>query len=157
MAKILMTHPDKCTGCRNCELACSWEHEASFRLQATRVHVYTWEREGFSAPMMCQQCADAPCVQVCTPHALQRDAATGVVELSHEKCIGCRMCVLACPFGNAVWDAVSSTIHKCDTCDGDPACAKACPTQALAWVDDSISTRTRKRAYAAKLKEAFAE
>jgi carbon-monoxide dehydrogenase iron sulfur subunit len=157
MAKMLMINPDKCTGCHNCELACAWEHEGRFRMQATRIHVYTWEREGFSTPMMCQQCADAACVQVCTPHALQRDLLTGVVKLNHQKCIGCKMCVQACPFGSAVWDTVSNSIHKCDTCDGDPACAKACPTQALAWVDDSISTRTRKRAYASKLKEAFAE
>jgi len=58
MAKMLMIHADKCTGCRNSELACSMSHEGAFRLQATSVHVYTWEREGFSVPMMCQQCHD---------------------------------------------------------------------------------------------------
>jgi Fe-S-cluster-containing hydrogenase component 2 len=61
MAHVLMIHADKCTGCHNCALACAMTHEQSFRLPAARVHVCTWEREGFSVPMMCQHCSDAPC------------------------------------------------------------------------------------------------
>ena len=157
MAKMLMIHADQCTGCRNCELACSMAHEGSFRLQATRVHVYSWERESFSAPMMCQHCSDAACVKVCSPHALTRDATNGVVNLDHSKCIGCKMCVQACPFGCAVWDQLTAKILKCDTCGGDPQCAKFCPTHAIEWVEDVVATRGRKRAFAAKFKEAFAE
>ena len=157
MAKMLMIEAQKCTGCNNCALACSITHEQSFRLSAARVHVYTWEREGFSVPMMCQHCKDAPCIPVCTTHAMTRDPATGWVNLDQAKCIGCKMCVHACPFGNAVWDALSSKILKCDYCGGDPACAKFCPTQAIRWVDDVTATQTRKRAFAAKFKEAFAE
>jgi Fe-S-cluster-containing hydrogenase component 2 len=61
-------------------------HEGVFRPDATRVHVYTWEREGFSVPMMCQHCRDAPCITVCTPHALTRDPDTGWVDLDQAKC-----------------------------------------------------------------------
>jgi anaerobic carbon-monoxide dehydrogenase iron sulfur subunit len=157
MGKVLMIHPESCTGCHTCELACSMTHEGVFRPHATRVHVYTWEREGFSVPMMCQQCADAPCMTVCTPHALTRNAVSGGVDLDRARCIGCKMCVQACPFGNAVWDSLSAKILKCDNCDGDPACARLCPTHALEWIDDLVSTRTRKRAFAAKFKQAFAE
>lgn len=157
MSKMLMIHPDKCTGCRNCELACSMEHEGDFRPLASRVHVYTWEREGFSVPMMCQQCSEPACVTVCMPHAMQRNPATGVVELDRARCIGCKMCVQACPFGAAAWDAKTTKILKCDTCDGDPACARFCPTHALEWVEDLVSVRERKKAFAAKLKNAFSE
>lgn len=157
MGKMLMIHPDRCTGCHNCELACSMAHEGHFRPRASRVHVYTWEREGFSVPMMCQNCDDAACVSVCMPHALRRDAATGRVDLDANKCIGCKMCVQACPFGNAVWDQFTTKILKCDTCGGDPSCVKFCPTKALEWVDDLVSTRARKKAFATKLKNAFAE
>src|ERR1700731_1055808 len=94
--KFLMINADKCTGCRNCELACAMVQEGAFRPMASRVHVNTWEVEGFSVPMMCQHCADAPCVTVCTPHALERDPQTGWVNLSEPKCIGCKMCVQAC-------------------------------------------------------------
>jgi Fe-S-cluster-containing hydrogenase component 2 len=157
MAKMLMIRADKCTGCHNCALACAMTHEQSFRVSAARVHVYTWEREGFSVPMMCQHCRDAACIPVCTPHAMTRDPVTGWVHLDQSKCIGCKMCVHACPFGNAVWDELSQKILKCDYCGGDPACAKFCPTQALEWVDDVAATEARRRSFAEKFKDAFAQ
>jgi anaerobic carbon-monoxide dehydrogenase iron sulfur subunit len=157
MSMILVINPDKCTGCHNCELACSMEHEGDFRTKASRIHVYTWEREGFSVPMMCQQCQDAPCTTVCMPKAMQRNPMTGQVTLDAAKCIGCKMCVQACPFGNASWDFLTASILKCDNCDGDPACARICPTRALEWVDSTVSAQARKRAYAEKLKHAFSE
>jgi Fe-S-cluster-containing hydrogenase component 2 len=157
MGKILMIHPDKCTGCRNCELACSFKHEGNFRNRASRVHVYSWEREGFSVPMMCQHCDEAPCVSVCVPGAMHRDPGTGWVVWEQEKCIGCKMCVQACPFGNAVWDSRTRKIFKCDYCGGAPECVAFCPNGALEWVDDTVSTRSRKRSFAQKFKDAFTE
>jgi len=157
MAKVLMIHPDKCTGCQNCMLACSLHHEGQFRMAASRIHVYTWEREGFSVPMMCQQCDTASCMKVCPTSALHRTTGELLVEYDKSKCIGCHMCTIACPFGNIVYDSVSGIPQKCDTCGGDPSCAKACPSQALEWVDDTISVRNRKKSYAAKFKEAFQE
>jgi anaerobic carbon-monoxide dehydrogenase iron sulfur subunit len=130
VGKLLMIHPDRCTGCRNCSLACSFTHEAQFRPTATRVHVYTWERQGFSVPMMCQQCDDASCMKVCS---------------------------IACTFGNITYDSVTESMLKCDTCGGDPQCVRACPSAALEFVDDAVSTRARKKAFAAKLKSAFEE
>ena len=157
MAKILMIHPEKCTGCKNCTLACSYEKESRFRPAASRIHVYSWEREGFSVPMMCQQCNDAPCISVCPTGAMHRLDGATLVEYDKQRCIRCRMCVQACPFGNALYDSFTDSIIKCDTCSGEPACAKACPTQALVFVDETISTRSRKKAYATKFKEAFQE
>ena len=67
------------------------------------------------------------------------------------------MCVQACPFGNAVYDSITNSIIKCDNCQGEPACAAACPVQALVYIEESISTRTRNKAFAQKFKEAFQE
>jgi anaerobic carbon-monoxide dehydrogenase iron sulfur subunit len=157
MAKLLMIHADKCTGCRNCELACSFIKESDFRPRASRVHVFAWEREGFSAPMMCQHCDNAPCIAVCTTGAMHRNAATGLVEWDAARCIRCKMCVQACPFGNAVYDSFSGDILKCDQCDLDPECVKFCPSGALEYTTDTISTRSRKKAFTAKFKDAFQE
>lgn len=158
MAKMLMIHPDKCTGCRNCELACSFQHEGAFRPGATRVHALTWEREGFSVPMMCQQCDDAACVKVCPTGAMHYSASTpNLVELDTDVCIGCKMCVIACPFGNARYDSVARAIAKCDTCDGAPQCVAMCPNGALEFVEDAEQTRSRKRAFAEKFKDVFQE
>ncbi len=157
MAKLLMIHPDKCTGCSNCSLACGFSHEGQFRPAASRVHVFTWEREGFSVPMMCQQCDTASCMKVCPTGALSRTKGTALVALEKAKCIGCRMCTIACPFGAITYDAATESILKCDTCGGDPQCARACPSQAIEFVDDTVSTRSRKKAFASKLKSAFEE
>jgi Fe-S-cluster-containing hydrogenase component 2 len=152
-----MIHPDKCTGCHNCSLACGFTHEAQFRPTATRIHVYSWDREGFSVPIMCQQCDDAACAKVCPTFALRREKGQALVTYDRSKCIGCRMCVIACPFGSAAYDSVTESILKCDTCAGDPACVRACPSEAIEFVEDSVATRGRKKAFATKLKAVFEE
>lgn len=157
MAKIIMIHPDKCTGCKNCANACSFSKEQRARPAASRIHVYTWEREGISVPMMCQQCSDAPCVSVCPTGAMFRRAGETLVNYDSAKCIRCRMCVQACPFGNAVYDSVTDAILKCDTCQGAPACVAACPVKAIEYIEENVSTRSRKKAFAEKFKEAFQE
>ncbi len=157
MAKLIMIHPDKCTGCKNCVVACSYAKEKQFRPAAARVHVYSWEREGISVPMMCQQCNDAPCASVCPTGAMHRVTGSTLIEYDASKCIRCRMCVQACPFGNAVYDSVSDSILKCDTCDDNPSCVAACPVQAIEYVEENVATRSRKKAFATKFKEAFKE
>jgi carbon-monoxide dehydrogenase iron sulfur subunit len=155
MAKVFMIHPERCTGCQNCRMACSFSHENQFRPAAARVHVFTSEREGYSVPMMCQQCDAAPCMKVCPTGALYRAQGSTLVEYARAKCMGCRICTMACPFGSAVYDSVTESILKCDTCGGEPACALFCPTQAIEFIEENIATRTRRRAFAAKFKSAF--
>ncbi len=157
MAKILMIHPDRCVGCKSCVAACAFAHEGSQRLEAARVHIYTWEQDGISIPMLCQQCSDAACVSVCPTGAMHRNRDTAQIELDAGRCIRCRMCVMACPFGNAAYDALTDSIFKCDTCQGNPACVQVCPSDALEYVGDTISTLSRQKAFAAKLKEVFQE
>ena len=111
MAKVLMIHPDRCTGCRNCELACSIAKQGAFQPTASRVQAYTWEREGMSVPMMCQQCDEAACVKVCPTGAMHRSTErANLVDWNAAVCIRCKMCTMACPFGNARYDAASSSI-----------------------------------------------
>jgi len=64
---------------------------------------------------------------------------------------------MACPFGNAVYDAAGRAIIKCDMCKGDPECVRFCPNEALTYVEDTIAVRARKKAFAAKFKEPFKE
>jgi Fe-S-cluster-containing hydrogenase component 2 len=158
MAKLLMINPNKCTGCRNCELACSFQHEKSFRPGASRIHVFLWERDGFSTPLMCQQCEDAACVNVCPTGAMHRNPTNpSLVECDQTICIGCKMCVIACPFGCVRFDTVTRAIAKCDTCGGDPMCVQMCPNGALEFVDDAEQVRSRKLAMADKFKAIFEE
>jgi anaerobic carbon-monoxide dehydrogenase iron sulfur subunit len=157
MAKILMVHPDRCVGCQSCTNACTFAHEGSQRLEASRIHVYKFQQEGISVPMFCQQCSDAACVTVCPTGAMHRNVTTAQIEYDADLCIRCRMCTMACPFGNAVYDAFTDSILKCDTCQGNPACVQMCPSDALEFVEDTVSTRSRQKNFATKLKEVFQE
>jgi Fe-S-cluster-containing hydrogenase component 2 len=67
------------------------------------------------------------------------------------------MCTVVCPFGNAVYESEGNRIIKCDLCDGDPECVRFCPSEALTYIEDTIAVRSRKKAYAAKFREAFKE
>jgi carbon-monoxide dehydrogenase iron sulfur subunit len=155
MAKMIMVHPDRCVGCKSCVAACAFENEGSQRAEASRVHVYDFKWEGVSVPMLCQHCSDAACVAVCPTGAMHRNPETSLVEYDASRCIRCRMCTMACPFGNCVFDALTDTILKCNTCGGDPACVKVCPADALEYVEDTASTVSRQKNFAARMKDAI--
>jgi Fe-S-cluster-containing hydrogenase component 2 len=80
-----------------------------------------------------------------------------VVLYDEAACIGCKMCVVACPFGCASYDSKTKRIAKCDTCDGAPECVAFCPNGALEYVEDGEQSRARKKAFAAKFKDVFQE
>lgn len=117
MEMILVTSPEKCVGCGTCELACSLAHEGECKPSTSRVNVFRFEM-GSNIPMLCFQCDDAACMSVCKTGALTRDEETGVVTVNEEKCIGCKMCVMACPFGNIAFSRTANAARKCDQCGG---------------------------------------
>jgi formate dehydrogenase beta subunit len=89
----------------------------------------------------CMHCTDAACVTVCPSGALHYNKETKTVGLDHDKCIGCKECVAACPFHIPKYDAKTDKVYKCDLCysrikeSHAPACVKSCPTGALT-IDD---------------------
>ncbi len=157
MTKTLMIYPDRCTGCHSCELACSFYHDGEFRLPASRIRVHTWEMEGISVPTTCVQCQDAPCVSVCPTSAMYDEPEQNRVAWDSAKCIGCRMCTLACPFGAVMFETSRYRILKCDLCNGTPECVVFCPANALEFLDETDATRVRQKAVAGELKKTYAE
>jgi Fe-S-cluster-containing hydrogenase component 2 len=125
-------------------MACSVEHTGVNSPSRSRIHVIKWPLEGFELPMLCQQCEEAPCIAVCPKDALSRDATMGRVTLDYDLCIGCKMCVTACPFGGMGIDAVARQVIKCDLCDGNPACVRFCDPGALEFVP-ATSVHLRKK------------
>jgi Fe-S-cluster-containing dehydrogenase component len=89
----------------------------------------------------CMHCADPSCVSACPVSAMQKDPVTGVVSYNPDACVGCRYCVVACPFGipKFQYDTPTGRIGKCELCrhrtaDGHyPACAEVCPTGATLY------------------------
>ncbi len=150
MQKALLITPSKCTGCMQCEMACSFTHEGMFNPARSRIKVFSFHDEGRFVPYTCTQCADAWCQNACPTNAIQINAATGAKEVVEGLCVGCKVCTIACPFGTVNYNQTTGKVIKCDLCGGDPACAQACPTQAITYVDADWTGYDKMRAWAGR-------
>lgn len=177
---FVVANPHKCIGCKACEIACAVAHldtsvatagamEAPFlpRLSLVRTSKVTM-------PVQCRQCDDAPCANVCPVDAITHQGNKIMVDT--DKCIGCKTCMLACPFGamdmapelengqmvyqeglllNNVEEQSAKekmVAHKCDLCVGrenGPACAEVCPAAAFIVVKPSDMKQSIKNRRAA--------
>ena len=145
MHKVIVVESEKCPGCRICEQVCSGKKTGAINPSRARIHVVKWEGEGFYLPIVCQHCEDAACVAVCPKDALKRDEETHAVVHDYNLCIGCKMCVSACPFGAMGIDTVERKVIKCDLCEGDPTCVKFCDAEAIQYVDAATANLKKKR------------
>lgn len=130
----------KCIGCRSCEQACKSVHgfpmESEAKLSPTALTVIQEHGDRF-VRRMCMHCQDPACASACLVGALKKSAA-GPVTYDASKCIGCRYCIVACPFSvpRYEWAKLAPYVKKCDMCaerqlNGQlPACVEACPTGA---------------------------
>ena len=124
-----------------------------------RIKVMKWEQEGIYVPISCQQCQDAPCMNICPAKAISRDLELSRVTVDYDKCIGCRFCVAVCPFGAMSFNVIDRKVFKCDLCDGDPQCVRFCDRKAVDFVSpDEVSVDKRRTAAErlSKVKEAAA-
>jgi formate dehydrogenase iron-sulfur subunit len=145
-----------CVGCKNCEVACKkargFPEASEPELSATALTVVQ-ERAGRNVRKMCMHCLDPACASVCPVGALVKTAA-GPVDYLADKCIGCRYCMLACPFGvpRYEWSRLAPYVQKCDMCADrvalgqTPLCVEACPTAAVKFGDrDALLAEAKER------------
>jgi len=131
----------KCTGCKQCVLACALAKSKKYSPIESRIDVKRMESKGWSIPIVCEHCIEPPCALACPVYAISRDQQTGIVSIDLEKCTGCTLCRYACPWGKeTISIRKADNYHgskaiKCDLCGGEPACAKVCVVGALKWVE----------------------
>ncbi len=155
MGKAIIVNIEKCLACKSCEIACAVVHSKSRVLEeaiAERPRPQrrvTVEAAGeLAVPLQCRHCEDAPCIEICPTGAIQRRGEQEPVVVVQELCIGCKLCMLICPFGMLQIDSEGRAIIKCDMCwewtqEGrEPACVEACPTQALKLVSLEETTES---------------
>lgn len=133
--KTLQPHPELCTGCHLCLLGCSFQHDDVFSEAKSRLKVLADEARWKFEPVVCRQCPDAPCLVSCPVAAITRDAATNAVLLDEAACIGCKACVVACPYDAIVFNERTQLVQLCDLCQGAPQCASTCPHGAIAYAE----------------------
>ncbi|MBI4186192.1 MAG: 4Fe-4S dicluster domain-containing protein [Chloroflexi bacterium] len=135
MGKTILVNADKCTGCKMCELVCSFHHAQTFKPSASRVKVKVNSREAIFTPQVCMNCEVCPPIEVCPVSAVSTDEETGVAVIDHAKCNLCRECIAACPYNAISFEAGGNEVIVCDRCGGDPECVKICFPEALVWAE----------------------
>jgi electron transport protein HydN len=169
---FVQSDAEKCIGCRTCEIACSVAHAEAKTNTAGATpgifmpRLFTIITPEVSAPVQCHHCEDAPCRNICQMSAISRVNGRTVVDTS--KCIGCKLCLMACPFGaiefvpqpsgtRPIYLGASSKpeewagrrfyrANNCDVCvhrANGPACVETCPQKALELVNPATEKRKR--------------
>ena len=169
---FVIANPDKCIGCRTCMIACVVAHngEDLFHKNHNDINfnpkLEVIKTETVSAPIQCRHCEDAPCAKACPNDAIERINSS--IRVNESKCIGCKTCMIACPFGaidlsplseipvDKLYFKENMVANKCDLCaetkDG-PACVKVCPTKAFKIVkedDIEFSIKNKRKLAASK-------
>jgi Fe-S-cluster-containing dehydrogenase component/formate-dependent nitrite reductase membrane component NrfD len=134
----------KCIGCHACTIACKAEHQIP--IGVNRCWVKTVEKGTFPQtrrfffPVLCNQCDEAPCARICPTNALFK-RPDGIVDLQGDSCIGCRACMVACPYDQLFIDPNTRTAEKCNFCANRvenrllPSCVSVCPTECRIFGD----------------------
>jgi carbon-monoxide dehydrogenase iron sulfur subunit len=151
--KTVFIHPERCIGCKQCEIACTVAHSQSKNLflavferptPKPRIHTEPGLQLNTSFPNKCRHCNPAPCQAVCPTGAIHRPAdLSDIVLIEARRCIACGMCAIVCPFDAVTYHAAlaapekASVAIKCDNCierqrvGSLPACVEACKVGAL--------------------------
>lgn len=155
MNRFIMANSQQCLGCHACEVACVMAHNDEQHVlsqQHYRPRIAVIKHQHQRSAVTCHHCEDAPCVRSCPNGAISH--INDSVQVNAQKCIGCKSCVVACPFGAmqivltpVAKDQVNATAHKCDLCAGrenGPACVENCPADALQLVTEGSLARLAK-------------
>ena len=150
----ILVDTTRCIGCRACEVACGETHgmrvpdilndgalaepRKTTDKQYTVVNRYETEQGEVFVKRQCMHCYQAACATACPTEAMHKNR-TGPVTWDGDKCIGCRFCMISCPFNMSMfeWHEWNPKMQKCNLCferveaDQKPACVSACPTDAL--------------------------
>ncbi|MDI6605253.1 MAG: 4Fe-4S dicluster domain-containing protein [Thermoanaerobacteraceae bacterium] len=172
---FVIANPNRCIGCRTCEIACALAHLEGNPLSEGTDDIQFNQRLNViktatvTSPIQCRHCEDAPCANVCPVGAIVRKNNT--IQINNQICIGCKNCLLACPFGaidfiteyvngkkniqenlkivenSNMYNKERIIANKCDLCidrENGPACVEVCPTNALRLVKPNMLVNSIK-------------
>lgn len=152
--KKLFVKKEKCNGCMSCIVACQKARADSQLYAPIRdsepARLYIQTADNSPVPLVCHHCEDPACVKACMSGSMQKNDVTGIVsnEGHEQKCVGCWMCVMVCPYGviNAKKNGDQKVAVKCDLCkqNGFPACVEACPSGAIVYMYEAEAKPSKK-------------
>ena len=137
-----------CSGCKTCQTACKDKQDHDVGLLWRRIYEIaggSWVQDGnawipgvfaYHLSISCNHCEDPLCVKACPTKALYK-REDGIVLIDQNKCMGCRYCEWACPYGSPQYNKKTGTMTKCHLChdridkNRKPVCVESCPMRAL--------------------------
>jgi tetrathionate reductase subunit B len=143
----MVLRQDRCIDCKKCMVAC---------VATNNVPDYGWrtiifkrkipasiDQKSEFIPILCNQCNNPPCVRTCPTRATYKDKTNGIVMMNNKKCIGCKSCMMACPYNARYYNEAKKAIDKCDFCLESRlakgwkivACSEACPADVRVFGD----------------------
>jgi Fe-S-cluster-containing hydrogenase component 2 len=134
----------KCSGCRRCEVNCSFFHSGKVGRNASRIKIVKIEGEGIDVPVMCQQCQERYCTKC--PESAIVIGPMGEIVVSPTLCTACGVCESRCPIGAI--ELFNGIPHVCDLCGGDPRCVRECNLGAITFepkMNEAVSLKNMRR------------
>lgn len=135
----------RCVNCKTCQVACRVKNDlpvGAFFRTVDSFETGSFPNVGlYHISHACNHCADPACVRNCPTGAMYQDEADGTIQHNDDVCIGCRSCIMACPYGAPVYLEDEGIVGKCNACidtreeDGEPTCVAACGMRALEFGD----------------------
>lgn len=130
---------DRCSGCKACVTACHSLNGLDEHETWRDVGLIYSESDDFMQHVTsaCHHCVEPACLIGCPTNSYEKDPVTGIVRHLDDQCFGCQYCTLACPYGVPKYHEKKGIVRKCDMCsqrlavDEAPACAQACPHEAI--------------------------
>jgi Fe-S-cluster-containing dehydrogenase component len=143
----MVVRQDRCIGCERCMAGCVKTNHVPGYGWRTRILLHEdpkalGQKREF-IPILCNQCNNPPCVRTCPTRATYKDKTNGIVMMNEKKCIGCKSCMMACPYDARYYNEERGAIDKCDFCfqerlskgEKNVACSVACPADVRIFGD----------------------
>jgi len=144
MEKRVYINMNLCTSCRSCAAACAAGHQGQGHLKHGSI------QEKATPPLHCRHCDEPLCLNVCPQEAIKKDDSGTIVRMRN-LCIGCKSCIVSCPFGVMLPYSTWHTSPKCDLCadrlaEGkEPRCVATCTSGALVFEELAAIEKKYKR------------
>lgn len=137
---------DHCTGCKSCVVACKDKYDLGVNMNYRKVNcqesgAFPHVKVNWSTTS-CEHCDNPECVSACPTGACYKREEDGIVLIDSEVCIGCKMCMEACPYDSPIYNAETNKCEKCDGCidlvlqGKKPYCVQVCNSRVLDFINE---------------------